>query len=95
MLNSSDYTSVIVDFLHYNSCELSPIATGSSTVEQVSSFKLLGVFVSEDLLWNVHYDYILKKTYKQLNLRQLEMYCGPALHKPAIALAAGLLRIHD
>ena len=64
-------------------------------MEQVSSFKLFGVFVSEDLLWNVHYDYILKKTNKQLNLRQLERYCGPALYKPAIALAASLLRIHD
>ena len=38
-----------VDFLHYNSCVPRPIAVGGSDIQQVSTFKLLGVHLSEDL----------------------------------------------
>ena len=36
-----------------------PIAVGGSDIEQVSTFKLLGVPLSEDLTWAVHCDHIV------------------------------------
>ena len=43
-----------------------PIAVGGSLVEQVSSFKLLGVHVSEDLTWTVHIDWSVKRANRRL-----------------------------
>ena len=55
-LNPPKWKSMTVDFLHYNSCIPRPIAVGGSDIEQVSTFKLLGVHLSEDLTWAVHCD---------------------------------------
>ena len=49
-LNPRKCKSMTVDFLHYNSCVPRPIAVGESDIEQVSTFKLLGVHLSEDLI---------------------------------------------
>ena len=60
-------------FLHFNSCVPRPIAVGGSDIEQVSTFKLLGVHLSEELTWAVHCDYIVKKANRRLHaLRQLK-----------------------
>ena len=56
--------TMTVDFLHYNR---------GWWVEQVSTFKLLGVHLSEDLAWAVHCDYITKNAKRRLYaLRQLK-----------------------
>ena len=65
-LNPRKCKSMTVDFLHYNSCVPRPIAVGGSDIEQVSTFKLLGVHLSEDLTWAVHCDYIVKKANRRL-----------------------------
>ena len=65
--------SMTVDFLHYNCCLPRPIAVGGSNIEQVSTFKLLGIHLSEDLTWAVHCEYIVKKANRRLyTLRQLK-----------------------
>ena len=62
-----------VDFLHYNSCVPRPFSVGGSDIEKVSTFKLLGVHLSEDFTWAVHCDYIVKKANRRLYaLRQLK-----------------------
>ena len=38
----------------------------SSVIERVVTYKLLGVYISEDLSWNVHIEYIVKKANKRL-----------------------------
>ena len=48
-LNPRKCKTTTVDFLHYNSCVPRPIAVGGSDIEQVSTFKLLSVHLSEDL----------------------------------------------
>ena len=65
--------TMTVEFLHYNSCVTRALAVGGSDIEQVSTFKLLGVHLSEDLTWAVHCDFIGKKTNRRLYaLRQLK-----------------------
>ena len=77
-LNSPKCESMTINFLHYNSCVVSPVVPGGSTVEQVSSFKLLGLFISEDLTWNIQRDYVLKKSNKRLYILRQLFKCGPA-----------------
>ena len=43
-----------------------PIVLGNNTVERVTSYKLLGIIISNDLKWGEHIDYILKKASKRL-----------------------------
>ena len=43
-----------------------PIVLGNNTVEYVTTFKLLGIIISNDLKWNEHIDYISKKASKRL-----------------------------
>ena len=50
-----------IDLLDNNSCTWRPICTAGVVIERVKSFKLLGVFISEDLTWGVHCDYIIKE----------------------------------
>ena len=72
-LNPPKCKSMTVDFLQYNTCVPRPIAVGGSDIEQVPTFKLLGVHLSENLTWAVHCDYIVKKSNRRLYaLRQLK-----------------------
>ena len=65
-----------VSFLHYNSCELQPIATGGTYIDEVTSFKLLGVYISNDFSWATHCEYVVKKANGRLYaIRQLKK-CG-------------------
>ena len=65
-LNLSKCKEMSVDFLQYNSCVLRPIVVGNAIVERVASFKLLGAYISRDLTWFTHVNYILKKANKRL-----------------------------
>ena len=47
-LNPAKCKEMGVSFLHYNSCELQTIATDAH-IEEVTLFKLLGVYISNDL----------------------------------------------
>ena len=76
-LNPPKFKSMDMDFLQYNSCELNQ----SHLYRRIccgASFKLLGVFILQDLTWNIHCDYILKKSNKRLYiLRQLAKFGLP------------------
>ena len=43
-----------------------PIVLSNNTVECVTTYKLLGIIISNDLKWNEHIDYISKKASKRL-----------------------------
>ena len=52
-----------------------PININGSVVEQVSSFKFLGPFISDDLTWSMNSMEILKKAKQRLYfLRKLKSY---------------------
>ena len=69
-----------------------------SVIEQVSSYKLLGVHLSHNLSWSIHCDYILKRARKRLHalrvLRKsglppadlIQVYCN--LVRPIIEFAS-------
>ncbi len=43
-----------------------PITIDKTPVEQVKSFKFLGVHITEDLTWSAHTDAVLKKAHQRL-----------------------------
>ena len=70
-LNPSKCKIMAFDFLHY-SFQCPPVATCGCILEEVKPSKFLGVFISHDLTWTVHCDYIMKKANRRLYaLRQL------------------------
>ncbi len=55
--------------------EHTPITIDKTPVERVSSFKFLGVHISEDLTWSAHTDAVLKKAHQRLFfLRRLRKF---------------------
>lgn len=75
-LNPTKCKEISIDFLQYNGHVRLPITTGGTEIGCVKSFKLLGVYLSSDLTWATHVDYVLKKANRRLYaLRQLKR-CG-------------------
>ena len=67
-LNPSKCKELRIDFLQYKPSDLPPLQMSGGVIEQVSSYKLLGVHLSHDLswVWSIHCDYILKRARKRL-----------------------------
>ncbi|KAI3360543.1 hypothetical protein L3Q82_002422 [Scortum barcoo] len=61
-LNVSKTKELIVDFRRRQREEHAPLSINGTTVERVSSFRFLGVHISEDLTWTHHTDFITKCT---------------------------------
>ena len=53
-----------------------PLVIGKTVIEQVDRYKLLGVYISSDLSWNKHVDYIIKKANKRLYSLQVLRRAG-------------------
>jgi hypothetical protein len=60
-LNPGKGKWLLISFMQDPNFLLKPINLGNKTVQQVSSYKLLGVFLSDDFKWNKHIDYIYTK----------------------------------
>ena len=64
---------MVVDFLHYNATEWQPLSIDGKQIEVVTVFKFLEVYLSSDLTWTAHCEYIIKKTNRRLYaLRKLK-----------------------
>jgi hypothetical protein len=47
-----------------------------AVVEQVESFKILGIHITKDLTWSTHTCTLMKKTWQRLfPLRRLKIFC--------------------
>jgi hypothetical protein len=72
-LNPKKCKEMVASFLKYDLQCIDSIYISGSPVERVCCYKLLGVIISQDLTWNRHVDYILKKANSRLYaLRQLK-----------------------
>ena len=65
-LNPTKCKEMLINFLHNSNFMLRSIIIGSNLIECVTSYKILGVIMSNDLSWNNHVEYITKKATKKL-----------------------------
>ena len=65
-LNSKKCKEMIINFMQYSPFPPAPLTVGGSVIERVVTCKLLGVYISDDLSWNVHIEHIVKKANKRL-----------------------------
>ncbi len=82
-LNVSKTKELIVDFRKRHLRPYTPLMISGTPVERVSSFKYLGVNISEDLTWTTHIQTQVKKARQRLyHLRQLrEFRVSPTILK--------------
>ncbi len=82
-LNVSKTKELIVDFRKRQQQPYTPLMISGTPVERVSSFKYLGVNISEDLTWTTHIQTQVKKARQRLyHLRQLRKFrVSPAILK--------------
>ena len=65
-LNEKKCKDMVINFLKYQPTVITPIQLNGIVIERVSSYKLLGVIITNDLSWNEHCDSIHKKATKRL-----------------------------
>ncbi len=82
-LNVSKTKELIVDFRKRQQRPYTPLMISGTPMERVSSFKYLGVNISEDLTWTTHIQTQVKKARQRLyHLRQLrKSRVSPAILK--------------
>ena len=62
MINTTITKELIICFnKKVNAEDIPPLCINGNNIERVNTFKLLGVFVSSDLLWDYHVTYTLRK----------------------------------
>ena len=57
---------MIINFMQYSPFPPAPLTVKGSVIQRVVTYKLLGVYISEDLSWNAHIEHIVKKANKRL-----------------------------
>ncbi|XP_034070999.1 uncharacterized protein LOC117545361 [Gymnodraco acuticeps] len=65
-LNTKKTKEVIVDFRRNKDGTHSPVHLSGEEVERVTSFKFLGVHISEDLSWTTNTSALVKKAHKRI-----------------------------
>ena len=65
-LNHKKCKQMVISFLKYKGSDENQIFVAGNPVEIVSSFKLLGVWISNDLSWSIHVDMVLTKANSRL-----------------------------
>ena len=67
LLNGAKTKEMVLDFCPQRRRTYNPLMIDGTPVERVSSFKYLGVHISEDLSWTVHMDTVVKKARQRLH----------------------------
>ena len=65
-LNPKNCKEMLINSMQNDNFITRPIVLGNNTVECVTTYKLLGIIISNDLKWHEHIDYISKKASKRL-----------------------------
>ena len=83
-LNPTKCKVMLINFMSTHNFIVNPIVIGSNTIERVVTYKLLGVYVSNDLKWNHHVEVIVQKGNRRLYSLRVLKQCGappPSLAK--------------
>ena len=75
-LNPKKYKEMVFNFMKNLNTVTRPLHIENSEVERVSTYKLLGVVISDDLKWNCPIDYIITKAAKRLYALRLLKRAG-------------------
>ena len=67
---------IVVNFMGNPNTIMRPLHKGNQIVEIISSYKLLGVIINENLKWNCHVDYITANASKKLYALRLLKRAG-------------------
>ena len=65
-LNPKKCKEMLINFMQNDNFTTTPTALGNNTVERVTTYKLLGIIISNDLKWSKHIGYISKKAWECL-----------------------------
>ena len=65
-LNPTKCKEMHINFLRNSNCLINPIIIGGNVIKRANTYKILGVIMDNDLKWNCHVDYIIKKACKKL-----------------------------
>ena len=65
-LNPVKCKEMFIDFLHYKPHHPPPLQLSGSEIERVHTYKLLGVYVTDNLCWSTHCEYIVQRARKRL-----------------------------
>ena len=69
-LNGKKCKEMLIDFRRYKT-EIPPITLNDNQISRVKSYKLLGLWLDDDLKWNTNTEYIIKKGAKRLYLLKI------------------------
>ena len=79
------------NFLEYQPIVPDTLKILGNDIERVSSYKLLGVYISNDLKWNQHVEYIVKRANKRLYALRLLKKSGLP-HTDLVQIYCSLIR---
>ena len=72
-LNDTKCKELLINFKNKNPTSFDPVVVNGMAIDLVNSAKILGLNISNDLKWNCHIDFIIKKAKKHLyGLSQLK-----------------------
>ena len=57
---------MFIDFAHYKPHHAPPLQLSGSEIERVHTHRLLGVYVTDNLCWSTHCEYIVQRARKRL-----------------------------
>ena len=60
-LNPTRCKEMLINFMKNHNFIVNPIVIGGNSIERVLTYKLLGIYISNDLKWNHHVEHICEK----------------------------------
>ena len=79
-LNPNKCRERIVNFLQFQPSPVNGLQLMDSVIKRVSSYKMRGVYVSQDLLWGTHIEYVYDKANKWLHALSLLKKAGVSVN---------------
>ena len=78
-LNPIKCKEMLIYFMNNHNFIVSPNVIGGKSIERIKAFKLLGVYMSNDLKWTHHVENIMMNGNKRLSSEKVPKQCGAPL----------------